>query len=104
MLEASVLMYAYADLRELARNGKLEECSRQLLHELPISAKEVFDLVQANLQTLKQTMGSSVDMYLSCLSNSVQRPSPVSLFPPWNGPKKNSTTQLLLFKSFLLQF
>jgi hypothetical protein len=68
LIAAAVLMYAFADLRLLARKGKLQENSDSLL-QLPVRPHDVVSVVEQNLPALKTLIGKDVDVYLSSLSS-----------------------------------
>jgi hypothetical protein len=68
LIAAAVLMYAFADLRLLARKGKLQENSDSLL-QLPVRPHDVVSVVEQNLPALKTLIGKNVDVYLSSLSS-----------------------------------
>ena len=65
---AAVMMYAFADLRSLERKGRLHVSDQSLL-QLPVTAGDVFAIVQENLEPLKKEIGTDVEMYLSSLES-----------------------------------
>jgi hypothetical protein len=62
-------MYAFADLRVLARKGKLQENTADSLLQLPVRSQDVFSVIQQNSQALKTLIGKDSDLYLSSLSS-----------------------------------
>lgn len=70
-LLASILIYALADLRKLAREKRFEDDklnTRMLL--LPISTREIVKLVRQNQESLIQHIGvSSINLYTNALDN-----------------------------------
>lgn len=70
MLEASILVYALADLRGLWRIGKLSPSDEQLLLHLPVTVSDVMTAVHNNLDALKASFGENgVGFYISSLAS-----------------------------------
>lgn len=73
MMEASILVYALADLRGLWRMGKLSASDEALLLHLPLTVSDVMTAVHNNLDALKASFGANgVDFYLSSLESTRQ--------------------------------
>lgn len=71
MLMAATLMYAFADLRQLARKGMLEGGAGELIMAVPITVDDVMSVVQQNTATLRRVFGgdSMVEFYTNSLGN-----------------------------------
>ena len=65
-----MLIYAFADLRAVGREGKLTEDEQKML-ALPVDASQIINVVSANIQDLKDHIkfGEETDFYLSSLTS-----------------------------------
>jgi Lipase (class 3) len=97
MTEASILVYALADLRGLLRMGKLSANDESRILEFPVTVSDVFDVVQKNLDALKASFGENgVDFYLSSL-NSIQQSLRHRPIDDMSGEVCLETSHLVLF-------
>lgn len=97
MLEASILVYALADLRSLWRMGKLSASDEQLLLHLPVTVSDVMIAVQNNLDALKASFGENgVGFYISSLA-SIQQSLRHQEIDPETGEAALHSSHLAIF-------
>jgi hypothetical protein len=72
MLQGSILIYAFADIRQLARKGMLagDSAAIKKITTTPVSADDIIQVVCDNADTLQKVFGEeSVSSYLSSLEH-----------------------------------
>ncbi len=99
MLMASILMYAFADLRNLARNGILEGGADELILAVPVTVDDVMSVVQQNTTTLRRVFGGDgmVEFYTSALGNVQERHDQQRGLVTANENVMNQVSQVVVF-------
>ena len=98
--EASILIYAFADIRTLCRNRVLNHGDPEAIDRimnLPTSVAEVMSVVRDNVVTLRKTFGEEgVDLYMSAMGN-IQQNSSRQAVDAETGEATYQTSQVVVF-------